>query len=306
MIETKESLLSDNDEDLEAATEEAATEEAATEEAATETNNISLDQFNKYNKLKEQYKIGKNLKCVNCKRNVKTIFLTKYNEENKSRVLTATCGDAENPCNLNIEIVLNPVELIDNIVNREKEILSAAQLQIIKTKNDLLFGYITQDEAIQIFENTKMLIKDTTVKLESYLIRLLNITHNTKNQTDLLTKQTELYQYIQNFKTHIKMFNIDERHHINAAIDIYINTILPITKEITKLSYSVNIIIPDNATMGGYDKADTQKIKKYTLEQKKYTIEMIEDSNNKEIIEIIHFDMNNGVHQNVETTIIFE
>ena len=30
MIETKESLLSDNDEDLEAATEEAATEEAAT------------------------------------------------------------------------------------------------------------------------------------------------------------------------------------------------------------------------------------------------------------------------------------
>jgi len=278
------------------------------EQDVVETNNISLEQFNKYNKLKQQYKNGKNLKCVNCNRNVKTIFLTTYNEENKSRVLSAKCGDAENPCNLNIEIVLNPVELLDNIANREKENLSAYQLQIIKTKNDLLFGYITQDDAIQIFENTKMLIKDTTVKLEAYLIRLLNITHNTKNQADLLTKQTELYQNIQNFKRHIKMFNIDESQqlHIHEAVEIYINIILPITKEITKLTYSANIIIPDNATMGEYDKGDIQKINKYKLEQQKYTIQMMEDSNNKQIIEIIHFDMNNGLHQNVETTINFE
>jgi hypothetical protein len=278
------------------------------EQDVVETNNVSLEQFNKYNKLKQQYKNGKNLKCVNCNRNVKTIFLTTYNEENKSRVLSAKCGDAENPCNLNIEIVLNPVELLDNIANREKENLSAYQLQIIKTKNDLLFGYITQDEAIQIFENTKMLIKDTTVKLEAYLIRLLNITHNTKNQADLLTKQTELYQHIQNFKRHIKMFNIDESQqlHIHEAVEIYINIILPITKEITKLTYSANIIIPDNATMGEYDKGDIQKINKYKLEQQKYTIQMMEDSNNKQIIEIIHFDMNNGLHQNVETTINFE
>ena len=121
------------------------------EDDVEKTNNISLEQFNKYNKLKQQYKNGKNLKCVNCNRNVKTIFLTTYNEENKSRVLSAKCGDAENPCNLNIEIVLNPVELLDNMVNREKETLSAHQLQIIKTKNDLLFGYITQDEAILIY-----------------------------------------------------------------------------------------------------------------------------------------------------------
>jgi hypothetical protein len=58
--------------------------------------------------------------------------------------------------------------------------------------------------------------------------------------------------------------------------------------------------------MGGYEKADIQKINKYKLEQKKYTIEMIEDSNNKEIIEILHFDMNHGIHQNVETTITFD
>lgn len=275
------------------------------EEKVVETNNTSLEQFNKYNKLKEQYKNGKKMKCVNCNRNVKTIFLTKYNEENNSRVLSATCGDAENPCNLNIVIVLNPVSLLDNIVNKEKENLSAYQLQIIKTKNDLLFGYISQDDAIQIFEDTKMLIKETTIRLEAHLIRLLNITHNTKNHTDLLTNQSELYQHIQNYKTHIKMFNIDEPHHIREAVDIYINIILPITKEINKLSYSANIIIPDNTTMGEYNKADIMKINKYTLEQKKYTVEMMEDSNNKQIIEIINFDMNNGIHQNVVTTINF-
>jgi len=277
-------------------------------EDVVETNNISFEQFNKYNKLKQQYfSIRSNVKCVNCNRNVKTIFLTKYNEENKSRILTATCGDSENPCNLNIEIILNPVQLLDNIVNKEKETLSAYQLQIIKTKNDLLFGFITQDDAIEIFENIKLLIKDTTVKLEAYLIRLLNISHNTKNQTELLTKQTELYQHIQDFKTHIKMFkSTDEFIHIHEALESYLNIIVPITQEISKLSYSARIIIPDNATMGEYDKVDIKKINKYTLEQQKYTIEMIEDSNNKEIIEVIHFDMNNGVHQNVETTITFE
>ena len=308
MSETKGTPILDDEEQEEKEDENVVLATEAIEESDGKEENITLEQYNKYNKLKQQYTSNKyNIKCVNCNRNVKTIFLTKYNEENKSRVLTAKCGDAENPCNLNIEIVLNPVELLDNIVNREKANLSAYQLQIIKTKNDLLFGYITQDEAIQIFEDTKLLIKDTTIKLEAYLIRLLNVTHNTKNQADLLTKQTELYQHIQNFKTHIKMFNITvDFIHIYEAVESYINTILPITKEITKLTYSSNIIVPDNATMGGYEKADIQKINKYKLEQKKYTIEMIEDSNNKEIIEIINFDMNTGIHQNVETTITFE
>jgi hypothetical protein len=298
-METKDSLISE--------VHESPREEKEVEEEA-ETNNISLEQLNKYHKLKQQYFSNRhNIKCVNCNRNVKTIFLTRYNEENKSRVLTATCGDSENPCNLNIEIILNPVELLDNIVNKEKEKLSAYQLQIIKTKNDLLFGYITQDAAIEIFENIKVLIKDTTLQLEAYLIRLLNITHNTENQTVLLTKQTELYQHIQDLKTHIKMFKTtDEYIHILEAVEIYINIIVPMTQEISKLKYSSNIIIPDNATMGEYDTVDIKKINKYSLEQKKYTIEMMEDSNNKAIIEIIHFDMNTGLHQNVETTVTFE
>jgi hypothetical protein len=298
-METKNSLIS---EDHESPREE----EKEVEEK--ETNNISLEQLNKYHKLKQQYFSNRhNRKCVNCNRNVKTIFLTRYNEENKSRVLTATCGDSENPCNLNIEIILNPVELLDNIVNKEKEKLAAYQLQIIKTKNDLLFGYITQDAAIEIFENIKISIKDTTVKLEAYLIRLLNVTHNSKNQSGLSTNQAELYKHIQDLKTHIKMFkSTDEFIHILEAVEIYINIIIPMTQEISKLTYSSNIIIPDNATMGEYDTVDIKKINKYILEQKKYTIEMMEDSNNKAIIEIIHFDMNTGLHQNVETNITFE
>lgn len=271
-------------------------------------NDNGIESLNKYNKLKQQYFYNKyNVKCVNCKRNVKTDFLTKYNPDNNSRVLTASCGDTVNPCKLNIEIVLNPVQLLDKIVNKERDMLNAYQLQIIKTKNDLLFGYITQDEAIEIFENTKILIRDTTVQLETYLIKLLNVTHNTQKQTDLLTKQTELYEHIQNFKTHITMFKSTVEHsHIVEAIDVYINTILPITKELTKLKYSSNIIIPDNATIGEYEKTDFKKIKIFTHEQKEYTIQMIEDSGNKNIIEVLHFEMDNNIVNNEETTIVFE
>jgi len=277
------------------------------ENGENEMNN-GIEGLNKYNRLKEQYFYNKhNVKCVNCKRNVKTIFLTTYNSENNSRVLSARCGDTENPCNLNIEIVLNPVQLLDNIVKKEREMLNEYQLQIIKTKNDLLFGYITQDEAIEIFENTKILIKNTTVQLETYLIKLLGITHNTEKQKEILTKQTELYEHIQNFKTHITMFKSTAEHtHIKEAIELYINTILPITKELTNLKYSSNSIIPDNATIGEYDKMDFKKIKIYTHEQKEYTIQMMEDSGNKNIIEVIHFEMDNIVNREETTTIVFE
>ena len=51
-------------------------------------------------------------KCVNCKRNVGTIF------SDKDRVLKAICGDKDDPCTLNIEIFMGKKEHIDDIIFR--------------------------------------------------------------------------------------------------------------------------------------------------------------------------------------------
>ena len=50
------------------------------------------------------------MKCVNCKREVGTSF------SETNRIFKAVCGDATNPCPLNIELVVGKKEHIDDII----------------------------------------------------------------------------------------------------------------------------------------------------------------------------------------------
>ena len=42
--------------------------------------------------------------CINCKRNVGTLFSIRSDIENNIKIFTAKCGDIENPCPLDIQI----------------------------------------------------------------------------------------------------------------------------------------------------------------------------------------------------------
>jgi hypothetical protein len=76
-----------------------------------------------------------NTNCINCGRNVGTIF------NNDGGVLTAICGDNVSPCNLDIKLnrgkFLNLEELIDVFQSGVDELKE----EIIATKMDLLFIY---------------------------------------------------------------------------------------------------------------------------------------------------------------------
>jgi len=52
------------------------------------------------------------IKCINCRRPVKSIFQTIYNEKTGSRSLIAKCGDVVSPCGLNININLGYCEML--------------------------------------------------------------------------------------------------------------------------------------------------------------------------------------------------
>jgi transcription elongation factor Elf1 len=53
--------------------------------------------------------------CVNCNRNVGTIFTIKQNEKGTNRLYKAFCGDISNPCPLNIQIEMPTIETYSNI-----------------------------------------------------------------------------------------------------------------------------------------------------------------------------------------------
>ena len=129
--------------------------------------------FNKYikpilksNKSKREKKMEYSklpkFPCINCKRNVNTIFKITYDKDNLLHKYTAKCGDLQDPCPLNIDINLGATtNLPEFLVKTEKE-LNDYKNQVIRDKNDLLFGYITSEEAVEKFDDLKDHIKYTT------------------------------------------------------------------------------------------------------------------------------------------------
>jgi hypothetical protein len=240
---------------------------------------LSVKESNSTNWKLKQAALSKNKpKCVNCKRPVGSIFITTPNSDKNTRSLIAKCGDAVNPCKLNIELTLNPVGLLDEKLNKDRKSLVNNQDKIIKTKNDLLFGYLPQEEALNFFESIKNDIESDTVNVELKLFKFLNVTHNTENVEKIKQLKTEFYQNIKEFKEFINNFEkTNEIEHINNANDYYMHTILPTIKELTDLKYSYMNV----------DHDIDNNVK--TLVQKPYTISMIEDSDNKEMVEVVHF-----------------
>ena len=231
-------------------------------------------------------------KCLFCKRPVTSIFQTKYNSENKSRLLTAKCGDTVKPCNFNIEIQLNPVQLLNNMVNEQRDFLTEKQIDIIKTKNDLLFGYIDEGSAIQKFEQLQKEIEDETLLLEQTITKLLNITRN-RERNQLIKEDTEaLYLNIDTFKTHIKEYiRTKNKQHIQNANLFYKHELLPSIDKIIANKYITRMMLKDTKSLT----EDTFIDDKYTLEQRGFITDMLEDSSDKNIIEIIHFIVGNSM-----------
>ena len=114
-------------------------------------------------------------KCVNCKRpSVKgTIFSIIYHQSNdvneSYRTFKAMCGDIADPCNLNIEIELGSVNSIEEDINELSEDIKYYKNNIINDKNQLLFGLITTETALNNFESNKESISIATSLYEKYL-----------------------------------------------------------------------------------------------------------------------------------------
>ena len=229
-------------------------------------------------------------KCVNCKRRVGTIFSIKYNEEDNSRKLIAKCGSNDSPCILNIELNVNPVTLLNEIVDNSQSLISKSQDEMIQTKNNLLFGYITQDDALNTFETLKTDISKNTVHMETHLFKLLEITHNTEKLAQIKLLQNTFYINIGEYKQFIINYErTNDITHIKNANEYYINTILPTVTKLNEIKYALQEIVYKGQQIEDVDSEEIQQNQSYNLIQQPYTIDMLEDTNNKEYVNVSHF-----------------
>jgi hypothetical protein len=176
-------------------------------------------------------------KCVNCKRPVGSIFSTKV--EDDGRHLIGLCGDRQNPCPFNININLGIVENIeDNLYNDENN-LNDYKKDVIIDKNDLLFGYITPEEAVDKFDKIKEKVTEFTKVYEFTLQTYLKIVDNEEKKAELKNLQIDFYNNLDNFNSMVNQFkNTQNTQLIVEAIDLYVNTMHPRANEIMNRKYN--------------------------------------------------------------------
>ena len=196
--------------------------------------------------------IRSKIKCVNCNRPVKSIFQTVYNKDTNSRSLIAKCGDIIDPCSLKINIDIGYNEMLPDLIIEEEKKLSNLKNDIIKEKNNALFGYITNEEAISNFEKIKEDVSEFTEMLELYYQMHLN----TKPKKDEINSlQYNIYEIIDTIKREV---NANKPEN---AIEIYLSELKPELNKLMKSKYRMNYVDYD-------DKSDI-----YTLIQRPNTMD---------------------------------
>lgn len=241
-----------------------------------------LDKLNEYYRLKHKYdtkvqdkkksilketslsmrqkreKYGKHkFKCINCDRNVNTIF------DINNGILSAVCGDKSSPCKLNIKINRGKYMDLPTLMDIFQLSSDDFKEEIITSKLDLLFGYKTEDDTLKKFKGLKKDLMSDLESLAEYKTQLINVIYNLKNKDALKSKMVLFYQYIDTIESSMKEYNeTGEKIIIKDVISLYQHDLKPLLSDINRLKYK-------NRSIEFNESTNTYHLKKdeYTLSE---------------------------------------
>jgi uncharacterized protein Yka (UPF0111/DUF47 family) len=192
-------------------------------------------------------------KCINCKRpggtRFQTTFFPETDTDESYREHRATCGVVADPCPLNIKIQIGKVEMLPDILNSMEKDIKDAKNEVIDNKNKLLFGYLTTEEVLEKFESLKDTINYYSSLYEAYLGRFNDLVDNDETNTEINESITNSYIQINQIKDCIKKMNeTDNVQYARDAVNIYINTLVPLMKKTRALKYNETMVWHNNDT----------------------------------------------------------
>ena len=181
-------------------------------------------------------------KCINCGRPVGSNFTCKEVADFE-RILSAVCGDKENPCPFNIKINLAETNDLRDLIKEEEETLAEYKKSIILDKNDFLFGYISSEEAVKKFEEIRENVINRTENAQFFL-SLLNVTTDSNEKKEKLNKtQMEIYTNIENIKKMMSEYEkTNTKQFVFDAVDVYVNDMIPRLKKLMNLKYAKSYV----------------------------------------------------------------
>jgi hypothetical protein len=186
-------------------------------------------------------------KCVNCRKPSMqgTLFTTVYHEETDRsecyRELKASCGFISDPCNLKLSIRLPKTESLSDILEALEKETESIKRKIMNDKNQLLFGYINDDEALKRFNENKEALDTFTLLTQKYLDIYTSIVANPERKERLDEATLRLYDCVQRIKKEMAGESGE-----NNAVHIYRQEAAPLMQTIRDLTYEVNMTLYDH------------------------------------------------------------
>ena len=178
--------------------------------------------------------------CINCKRNVGSIFSTVDNIFNKTFIVK--CGDIKDPCPLNINIMSSKHVTYENEILTQEKDINRLKVNIIKEKYNIMFGYTEEATGINNFTDMSNELKDDTLLIGIVIEKNILINDN-PDKEELLKKSINIFgsDYILQFKQMVDRYNeTGDTQVMNEAAKFYVKDMLPRLKEIQELKYEEN------------------------------------------------------------------
>ena len=187
-------------------------------------------------------------KCVNCKKPVGTIFST------NDRKLVAMCGankpgSTSEPCKLNISIEKGSVINLNTAIESLKLLRDDEKDDIIKTKLNLLFNFISEETAISEFEKQKASYEDTQKQYDDYLNKYVTITELLEKKQQIDLTDIQIYEMINNIKDLLKKASEKDASSsqlIHDSVEVLVNKLIPLLKVNNDLKYNFRSISYNN------------------------------------------------------------
>ena len=205
--------------------------------------------------------IKRNRKCVACGQSGGTHFT------NEGGVLRAQCGNRSQPCSLRIEIVKGKFMSLEELANASLRNVDVLKDHIIKTKLDLLFSYLTEEEALRKFETDRAALDQALDLYAGFRQKYLDVVRNPERGEEAEALTAEFYAAVQEFKEIIRLSaDSDKTSFVRDAVALYADTIVPLNNKLMRAKYVYSAVERDQSL--GSDA--------FRLVQKPYTLEQLE------------------------------
>lgn len=179
--------------------------------------------------------------CINCKRNVGTIFTIHNDKEEDIRKFIAKCGDITDPCPLNIQINSSFRDNLNTIIITGSKSIEKIKLDIIKEKNNALFF---NKDVVSSFEKITSTLKTETENV-GFAIETNILRNNNPEKYALIKKNNDEFGkgFLLPFKQMIANYmDTNNENVLNNAVKFYVDEMIPKLKQIQEMTYEVNFV----------------------------------------------------------------